>query len=506
MAININEKRTALSSYFLWATFFLYIFLSGYTMAHHELWADEIHSWNIAKASAGLPDLISNIRYEGHPPVWYVIIWSISKFTHDVNYIQAAQLIIASLAVFLVLFFSSFPLITRILIPFGYFFLFEYGVLSRNYAIGVLFALCICLILHKNFRGKLILYYSLLFLLSNTHLIALLLAFSLHVYFLLLTLEQKKKTSTIFLHILFGALVLLPSLYFILPPSDSQLNTGFWLSKLDIKLVVNLIQPPLRAFVPIPAWWNYNFWNTQFLLELQSKYPIVKIITVSALIVLPAMIFMVLKDNKKSLLLFLTNLLVSLIVCVFFLLAAQRYAGFIFLGFIASYWLYCIETPVSRKINQLVNILLLVQLTGGFFAVTQDIRFPFSNAYRVKELLKEVPTNEKIVTDYWALNALAAFTDKPYYVLEMHREMSFLMWDTAFARMTQAPDLYSNGLQYLVRKEGIKEVYMISVHSPQNISRPDPQLFRSYKVKLIDKREGAIEKGGNLYLYQIRAF
>jgi hypothetical protein len=505
MVININETKSSLSKLLLWTVFILFTIFLSYTISYHELWADEMHSWNIAKGSKSFFDLISNTRYEGHPPVWYVIIWSISKFTHDVNYMQAAQLIIAGLAVFLVLFFSSFPIITRILLPFGYFFLFEYGVLSRNYAIGVLFALCICLILHKNFNGKLILYYCLLFLLSNTHLIALLLAFSLHFYFILLSIEQKKKTSTIFLHILFGALVLLPSLYFIFPPSDSQLNTDFWLSKLDIKVMVDLIQLPLRAFIPIPALWNYNFWNTQFLLELQSKYSIVKIITVSVLIVLAAMIFMVLKDNKKSLILFLTNLIVSLIVSVFFLLGAQRYVGFIFIGFVVSYWLYCIETPISRKNKRLVNILLFVQLIGGLFAVTQDIRFPFSNAYRVKELLKEIPPNKKIVTDYWALNTLTAFTDKPYYVLELHKEMSFLMWNAEFARMTQAQDLYSNGIKYLYQKEGIRQVYMISIHSPKNISNMDPQLVKLYKTTLIDKRDGAIEKGSNLYLYKISA-
>src|SRR6185503_14787340 len=158
--------------------------------AHHEMWGDEIHSWNIAKGSRGFFGLINNSRYEGHPPAWYVILWSISKFTHNLAYVQAVHLIIASLSVFLILFFSPFPLSTRVLIPFGYFFLFEYAVLSRNYAIGVLLAICICLLIRKKFRYKLILYYVLLFLLSNTHLLAILLAGSLHLYFLLFLNEQ----------------------------------------------------------------------------------------------------------------------------------------------------------------------------------------------------------------------------------------------------------------------------------------------------------------------------
>jgi len=104
-------------------------------MFHHELWGDEIHSWNIAKASGSFFELISNTRYEGHPPVWYIILWTISKFTHDAFAIQVVHLIIAWLVVSVILFYSPFPFIIRILIPFGYFFLFEYSVLSRNYSI-----------------------------------------------------------------------------------------------------------------------------------------------------------------------------------------------------------------------------------------------------------------------------------------------------------------------------------------------------------------------------------
>ena len=44
---------------------------------------------------------------------------------------------------------------------------------------------------------------------------------------------------------------------------------------------------------------------------------------------------------------------------------------------------------------------------------------------------------------------------------------------------------------------------MITTNSPQKMFKLDSQLFKSYKVKLIDKREGAIEKAGNLYLFQI---
>ena len=111
-----------------------------------EMWGDEIHSWNIAKGSAGYLDLIHNTRYEGHPPVWYTILWTISKFTHNLAYVQMVHWFIASLSMSCTFFFTN-AVFSRVLIPFGYYFLYEYSVLSRNYAIGILLA-CLYLRCH----------------------------------------------------------------------------------------------------------------------------------------------------------------------------------------------------------------------------------------------------------------------------------------------------------------------------------------------------------------------
>ena len=45
---------------------------------------------------------------------------------------------------------------------------------------------------------------------------------------------------------------------------------------------------------------------------------------------------------------------------------------------------------------------------------------------------------------------------------------------------------------------------MISTGSPEILQRVDRKLFESFTVDLVDKKEGAIEKGGNIYLYLVR--
>jgi hypothetical protein len=503
-ANNLTAARISFNQPILWGVFVLYIVVAGFTIAHHEMWGDEIHSWNFSKGSGSYIDLISNIRYEGHPPVWYTILWSISKFTHNTAYVQLAHLVIASLSVFLLLFYSPFPFATKLLIPFGYFFLFEYAILSRNYAIGILLALCICIIMRKNFRYKVPLYYFLIFLLSNTHLLGLLLAGSLHLYFLLFTMEQQKKAGVVGLHIVLGLLIALPGMYFMFPPSDSQLNVGYWVSRWNAEQLKTWGQAPLRAFFPVPAWWQYNFWNTNFLLELNDHGAFLMIVSAVFSLLMLALPFFLLRKNRKSLVLFAANLLLSFIIAIgVFPLTSQRYAGFIYIGFIAAYWLYCYETPVTIKSRWIFNSILLVQIASGIFAISKDIRFVFSNDYKVNELLDQVPANERKVTDYWAMNVVEAFTDKEMYCVDMEKEIKFIQWNSDLGEMMKKEYRYYEGIRNLFQKEHISRVYMISTGSPETLQRVDAELFRSFRVNLTDKRDGAIEKGGNLYLYQI---
>lgn len=194
--------------------FGLYIAIVCCAMYYHEPWGDELHCWNIAKASGSLGELFYNKRYEGHPPVWYIILWVTAKFTHDPAYMQVIHLVVAILVVFLLLFKSPLPLFTKILIPFGYFFLFEYAVISRDYATGVLTGFLVCILLKKKFKYKIVLYYASLLVMSNAHLIALLMAASLHLYFLISFFEEGKKLNVIFPHLLAGVVVFLPAVYF----------------------------------------------------------------------------------------------------------------------------------------------------------------------------------------------------------------------------------------------------------------------------------------------------
>lgn len=500
--MNLKETKYSFNNPALWSAFFIYIIVSGLIIFHHELWGDELHSWNIAKASNSFADLIANTRYEGHPPFWYSVLWIISKFTHDVSMIQWVQLIIIIIIIFLILFASPFPFVTRLLIPFGYFFLYEYAAFSRNYAIGFLFAFSICIILHKNFKYRILLYYTFLFLLANTHLLALVLATGFQIYFLLSFFEKKKKANVV-LHIATGLAVLIPSVYFIFPPADSSLNTDFWLQRLDIDRLSPIVKAPVRAFLPMPAWWNYHFWNTEFLTEAQTQVSFLKWIIGLLSMALLLFTTVVFRKDKKVFFFYLAILLMFFLLSLIIPFANSRQVGFIFIGFLLAYWLFCYNNAISRSQNKILTTLLAIQIIAGIFSAVKEIKHPFSNGFRVKELIKKIPEGNKWATDYWCLNTISAYIDRPAYCIDLQKEKSYLHWNEEIKAMLQSPNRYYDGMKALFDKENLKNIYLITIHSLQNIKKIDSLLLTNYKTTLVDEYTGAIEKGSNLYLYEV---
>jgi hypothetical protein len=111
-------------------------------------------------------------------------------------------------------------------------------------------------------------------------------------------------------------------------------------------------------------------------------------------------------------------------------------------------------------------------------------------------LVAEVPAGARVVCDYWALNPLAAFTDSAYFCIDLGEKESFLRWDGDFAARLQRPDRYVAGARAL----GPGPVYLISTAGPSELAKA---AGLDFQVRLVDFRDGAIEKGSNLYLYEV---
>ena len=82
----------------------LYILVTSVTMSAHEMFRDEIQAWLIARDSHGIADLIHNLKYEGHPALWYLFLLPLTRIGREPQIMQGLQLAIASATVGVVLF------------------------------------------------------------------------------------------------------------------------------------------------------------------------------------------------------------------------------------------------------------------------------------------------------------------------------------------------------------------------------------------------------------------
>jgi hypothetical protein len=110
-------------------------------LAHHALFFDELNAWAIAAASPTLPKLFHLVHYEGHPWLWYFLLWFPSRFTHDPRGMLWVVAPVGTAIYLVVGMLSPFTRLQKVLIFMSYFVAFEYTVMNRMYGVMFLMAL-----------------------------------------------------------------------------------------------------------------------------------------------------------------------------------------------------------------------------------------------------------------------------------------------------------------------------------------------------------------------------
>jgi hypothetical protein len=117
-----------------------------------------------------------------------------------------------------------------------------------------------------------------------------------------------------------------------------------------------IVKAPVRAFLPLPAWWNYHFWNTEFLAEAQTQFSFLKWIIGLLSMVLLLFTTVILRKDKKVFFFYLAILLMFFLLSIIIPFANSRQVGFIFIGFLLAYWLFCYNSAISRSQNNILTI------------------------------------------------------------------------------------------------------------------------------------------------------
>ena len=117
---------------------FVFVAVSLYIIPYHEFWADEVQAFLIAR-DADWEEIFTIIPYqEGQPVLWHILLKiGILLFGADMN-MAYLSLAIMTVAVGLLVFKYDIPLAYKVLIPFGYYFMYQYNIMARNYCLAYL--------------------------------------------------------------------------------------------------------------------------------------------------------------------------------------------------------------------------------------------------------------------------------------------------------------------------------------------------------------------------------
>ncbi len=404
----------------------LYFTISLLGILHHELWLDEAHHWLMALDSHSFSELFYNMRHEGHPMLWNILLFLLTRITDNPFGMQLLHIVLSTLTVNIFLRKSPFSTLFKVLFVFGYFMLFEYNLISRNYILGLLF-LFLALGLYRQRKEKFLLYAFWLALAANIHLIFTVISLAL---LFLFSIENKKNI----LRYTSGYLVFAAGLVLLVLQLFPSIDSIFLTRIQDVPLYERFSKGFISLFkglVTIPDFRTIHFWNSNLLINYSK--PISAIIGL-LLYGLPLLLFY----KRKATLLFTYTALFG-VQCFFFItqLGATRFDGINFIILIIALWIdhyhvYRIRNNINRDFARrtILYLLLMLQFSSGLIAYMYDYWKPFSSGKQVATFLAQQRlSNMETVTQFCEGTIIAPYLDKRPFFLCTNRKQGLCNWE-----------------------------------------------------------------------------
>ena len=172
----------------------LYAIITAILAFHHENWRDENQVWLLCKNLSFL-DLMKQLKYEGHPFLWFSIIYPFVRLGASVKILNIISWIIMVCSTYIVLKRAPLNKLGKIAIILTFPMMYQYVIVARSYSLIVLLTVLICAF-EKHKKEYPILYAVLLGLLANTHIIMIGLVGCITITFYIFELLFNRKNNT----------------------------------------------------------------------------------------------------------------------------------------------------------------------------------------------------------------------------------------------------------------------------------------------------------------------
>jgi hypothetical protein len=389
------------------------------------MWRDELHCWLVARDSPWPWDVVHNRRYDGQPPLWYLLLWVLEKATHRPVVMRIVHLGIAAACVYLFAWQSPFPRWMRAVFPFGYFLAYEYVAISRCYGLALLFVLLLCMN-HPRRLERPWTVGVLLALLALTTTVAtcVVAAYGAALFADWATYTARGRGDPrAWIPIGCASLACLAAALCAWPPADSTVTHIAWPRTLPSDDGPTRV---IAGLLPVPRP-DFFFWNSNLFLSWE---PFRKIALFPSALIAGWIVFVLARDRVASL---LFGLGLALLVALFtFVYGGDvRHHGFIFVLFLMGAWIAQGSGRGGRALVPTLAAVLLVQVPAAAIAIGLDARYIFSSGTRAAEALEQHGLARSLLVaefDYPAIAALGQLGDAVAYSPRTGQPFSYVKW------------------------------------------------------------------------------
>ncbi|MCY3744546.1 MAG: hypothetical protein OXH00_26310 [Candidatus Poribacteria bacterium] len=509
-----KDKRYALVLTFLFLT------VGAFTASHHEMWRDEIQAWLLARDSTSIFNLFANLKYEGHPGLWHLCLMPLSRITHSPVIMQMFHLLITGVTVYLFVRYAPFNWFQKLLFCFGYFVIYEYAIVARNYALGLLLITVFCVLFRERYK-RFISVGCVLFLLAHTSVHALIVAIAIGIalcceYFfggrffqpLNQEIEAIENKRPIWIGFALIGVGIITAVLQLNPPSD----TGFavaWNFNFEVKRVNNIVKLISGAYFPVTIP-TRSFWGSNILIT-DPFFQAIQVLLCYFL-----MLFSMLLFFKRPTAL-LTYLISTFGLLTFFYVkyhGSIRHHGFLFLTFLMCCWIYRNSSAVNlgkaeqqdtdslidRVFNKagtvFVTVLLICHALGGITAVRMEHRHIFSYGKLTAEYIKSQGMQDHPIVadkDSAASTVVGYLPKRQVYYPRGSRLGSFVRWDKARSHSAPSKLIVEEALK--LSRQNTQDVLIILNRSLSAKRR------EQHNLTFLVKFTGSTVRDEGFYLY-----
>ncbi|AFZ18049.1 hypothetical protein Mic7113_2235 [Allocoleopsis franciscana PCC 7113] len=492
---------------------FMFFCLGFMGILNHAMWRDELNPWLIARDSKSLVELFQNIKYEGHPGLWYICLYLLNQLTQNPIAMQITHLILATGFIYIFLKFSPFRRWQKALFVFGYLPFYEYLLISRNYIIGILLIAAFCALYNTRKKNYVILS-VLLFLIANANAYCLFISLALGLaliveYSLRKQLDESLTASrtNIILSLTIYALGIAVSLAQLIPPADSTLQGGLsgWTLHFDLRHLA-------KALIRI--------WNSYIVILVPGDSNIE--VFLFAVLALGLFFFAstVLIRKPIAFLIYTVGTLEIIFFTYVKFLGSARHYGHLYIVLIASFWLASyypksnlLLQPFTRRARMIqpistvwfkftekykiifMMVIFSAQLAAGVVAFSRDLVVPYSAARATATYIQSQHLENKFMVGSRdaTISPLCGYLNRKIYYPERQELGSFVLFNS----QRQDVDAATVLAQVSQRLQQKPEPILLILNNELNTARAD------LKISPLSKFTKSFIFNEKYYLYEV---